>query len=429
MGVFSNKRYYKPGKGVEKDVPEKNAFFRFFELYGRKFWRFIQVNLIYLVVLLPMLMTVYASVYDTLYKIFEQWGYTGSYATYTQGDLTVTAKAPGASGNDFVLDVDADRFGTYTVTLYTDRGAAAKDSSNTVDTWFTLEGISTIDELAAYENDYVTFTGSGPLEVIHDAQLLGGDGLMSMFTPLLYLTMLYYEHVPTSIQILLFVLSVLLYGPAKCGITYVLRNFSRQTHSWISDIWDKARENWKQGMLFGIIDCIIAALVVFNMTYRPSQETATLVQISKYLTLLLAMFYVFMRKYIYLMIVTVRLNLRSLVKNSWLLAFIGIFRNAFSGLANLLIWVIAYLLIMAVHPFFEILFLGLFIYSFTSFLSISASYPLIDRYLVKPIEAMQTEEAAKLAEVEGEGPSSVEDKERNSGNSELSEPKRDTNLF
>ena len=53
MGLFSYKSYYKPGKGIEKDAPEKNAFFRFFEIYGRKFWRFIEVNAIYLLILLP----------------------------------------------------------------------------------------------------------------------------------------------------------------------------------------------------------------------------------------------------------------------------------------------------------------------------------------------------------------------------------------
>mgnify|MGYP002861365559 CR=1 FL=1 len=400
MGLFSNQRYYKPGKGVDKDAPEKNAFFRFFEIYGRKFWRFIEVNLVYLVVLLPILLAVYAEVYDTLFTVFEEWGYTGTCASFTQGNLTVPVKEPGASGNDFVLDVDADKNGTYTVTLYTDRGAAAEHTSNTIDTWFQLENVATVEELAAYENSYVTFTGSGPLEVIHDASFSGGDGLMSMFTPLLYLTMLYYAHVPAFIRTMLLIFSVLAYGPARCGITYVLRNYSRESHSWISDIWDKAKENWKQGMLFGVIDCLIAVLIVFNMTYTPSPELATVVRVSKYLTLLLAMFYVFMRKYIYLMIVTVSLNLRSLIKNAWLLAFIGIFRNFFSGLGNLLIWVVAYLLIMAVHPFFEILFLGLFIYSFTNFISISACYPLIDKYLVKPIAAMQATENAQTAVLE-----------------------------
>ena len=70
MGLFSNKSYYKPGKGVEKDAPQKNAFFHFFELYGRKFWRFIEVNFIYLLVLLPILLAVYTEVYDTMSTTF-----------------------------------------------------------------------------------------------------------------------------------------------------------------------------------------------------------------------------------------------------------------------------------------------------------------------------------------------------------------------
>lgn len=418
MALFSNKRYYKPGKGVEKDAPEKNAFFKFFELYGRKFWRFIEVNLIYLVVLLPILMAIYAQVYDVTYTQFEKRGYTGSYATYTDGNMTVTAKTPGATGNDYVLDIDGDKYGTYTVTLYTDRGAAAKDQSNTVDTWFILEKVGTVEELAAYDNDYVEFSGSGPMKAGKELHLSGGDGMMSLFTPLLYLTMIYYARVPIPFQALLLILSVLCYGPCRCGITYVLRNFSRQSHSWLSDIWDKAKENWKQGMLFGVIDCLVAYLVVFNLTFQPTGDIAAVMKIVKYVTLLAAMFYVFMRKYIYLMIVTVNLNIRSIVKNSWLLAFIGIYRNFFSGLANLLIWVVAYLLIMLVHPFMEILFLGLLIYSFTGFLSISACYPLVDKYLVKPIEEMLK---AQEAEAAGETPEQLPQ--------EAEKPQRDTTLF
>lgn len=417
MALFSNKRYYKPGKGVEKDAPEKNAFFKFFELFGRKFWRFIEVNLIYLVVILPILMAIYAQVYDVTYTEFEKKGYTGTCASYTDGNMTVTAKTPGASGNDYVLDIDGDKYGTYTVTLYTDRGTAAADEDNTIDTWFILEKVGTVEELAAYDNDYVEFSGSGPLKAGKELQLSGGDGMMSLFTPLLYLTMIYYARVPIPFQFLLLLLSVLCYGPCKCGITYVLRNFSRESHSWLSDIWDKAKENWKQGMLFGVIDCLVAYLVVFNLTFQPTGDIASMMKIVKYVTLLAAIFYVFMRKYIYLMIVTVNLNIRSIVKNSWLLAFIGIYRNFFSGLANLLIWVVAYLLIMAVHPFMEILFLGLLIYSFTGFLSISACYPLVDKYLVKPIEEMMK---AQEAEAAGENPEALPEEEK---------PQRDTTLF
>ncbi len=431
MGLFSYKSYYKPGKGVEKDAPKKNAFFHFFELYGRKFWRFIEVNFIFLLVMLPILLAVYTEVYDTMYTTFQRLGYTGTYASYTNGDLTVTAKDPGASGNDYTLDITQDKNGTFTVKLYTDRGEAAKDSSNTIDTWFTLEGVSTIDELTAYDNDYVTFSGSGPLKTIREASLSGGNGLMSLFTPLLYLAMLYYQYVPMPIQVILLIASVLCYGPAKCGVTYVLRNYSRESHSWLSDIWDKAKENWKQGMFFGVLDCLVAALVIFNLTFRPTAEMAAIMRVCKYVTLLVGMFYAFMRKYIYLMIVTVKLNLRSIIQNAWLLAFIGIFRNFFSGLANLLLWIVAYVLIMAVHPFLEIVLLGMFLYSFTNFLSISACYPLVDKYLVKPIEEMQAQEKAKAAQEAGETMEEEEAPAEEAADEDKYETPaiRDTNLF
>lgn len=46
-GLFGN--YTKEGPGVEKDEPKKPPFVRFFQLYFRKFWQLIQLNLIFVV--------------------------------------------------------------------------------------------------------------------------------------------------------------------------------------------------------------------------------------------------------------------------------------------------------------------------------------------------------------------------------------------
>jgi uncharacterized membrane protein YesL len=51
MGLFGG--YDKNGPGVSKNEPEKKAFFRFFELYFRKFWKLMVANLLYVVVSLP----------------------------------------------------------------------------------------------------------------------------------------------------------------------------------------------------------------------------------------------------------------------------------------------------------------------------------------------------------------------------------------
>ena len=49
-GLFN---YSKPGPGVDKDAPKKKRFFYFFELYGRKFWKLIELNLLYLLCCIP----------------------------------------------------------------------------------------------------------------------------------------------------------------------------------------------------------------------------------------------------------------------------------------------------------------------------------------------------------------------------------------
>ena len=44
VGFFD---YSKPGPGIEKDAPEKAAFFVFMDIYFRKFWNLIKINLLY----------------------------------------------------------------------------------------------------------------------------------------------------------------------------------------------------------------------------------------------------------------------------------------------------------------------------------------------------------------------------------------------
>ncbi len=53
MSLFSN-RYTKVGPGVHKDEPQKNRFFYYFELLGRKFFDICKLNLVFLLSVLPL---------------------------------------------------------------------------------------------------------------------------------------------------------------------------------------------------------------------------------------------------------------------------------------------------------------------------------------------------------------------------------------
>ncbi len=53
MGFLGFGNYSKPGKGVDKNAPEKRGLFKFFEFYFRKFWQIMNVALIYFFAAIP----------------------------------------------------------------------------------------------------------------------------------------------------------------------------------------------------------------------------------------------------------------------------------------------------------------------------------------------------------------------------------------
>ena len=54
-GFFGLFNYEKEGPGISKDAPKKKTFIVFFETFFRNFWKFININLVYAVVSLPVI--------------------------------------------------------------------------------------------------------------------------------------------------------------------------------------------------------------------------------------------------------------------------------------------------------------------------------------------------------------------------------------
>lgn len=52
--------YEKTGVGIPKNAPKKKGILRFFELFFRKFWKLIEVNLLYSVFFIPLVLALYA---------------------------------------------------------------------------------------------------------------------------------------------------------------------------------------------------------------------------------------------------------------------------------------------------------------------------------------------------------------------------------
>ena len=57
-------------------------------------------------------------------------------------------------------------------------------------------------------------------------------------------------------------------GPATAGLTYVLRNFAREEHSWVvSDFFEQCKKNLKQGLIVGNLNLLIWVVLVYDFLF------------------------------------------------------------------------------------------------------------------------------------------------------------------
>lgn len=63
MGLFYS--YKKSGSGVEKDAPKKKGIALYFEIFIRKFWKLLEVNMLYSLFFIPLLLAGYAFFFMT----------------------------------------------------------------------------------------------------------------------------------------------------------------------------------------------------------------------------------------------------------------------------------------------------------------------------------------------------------------------------
>ncbi|MDR0325639.1 MAG: DUF624 domain-containing protein [Oscillospiraceae bacterium] len=315
-GFFGLFDFTKPGKGVDVNAPPKKAFFRFWELYWRKFSRFILLNLLAFLFLLPIV--------TLAFQAFNAWLY-----------------------------------GMMSESAITEMLLGAEEGENTI-----VFGI---------------------LQSI----------LMSASFSL-----------PAPVALFLLAISVVFYGPAMCGMTYILRNFSREEHAWLSDFFVQMKKNFAQGVALGLLELLAISLLFFNITTQAVEDAGWLsasLPLIQYISIFLLVIILFTRQYTYAMAVTFDLKFPVIIKNSFAFAFIGLFRNI-----GVLLFQAALIFAVLFVPYADIILMPFFFFSLTGFLAIFATFPLINKHMLLP--AMERKRAAEEAGEQdketdnGEGP-------------------------
>lgn len=184
-------------------------------------------------------------------------------------------------------------------------------------------------------------------------------------------------------------LLALTWGWQNVGSTYVLRSIVRSEPVYIwSDYFYAIKKNLKQGFIFGIIDFVIIAVLTFDIMWFSGNTGSFAQDLMYFCAVGLALLYVFMRFYLYIMLITFDLSYWKLLKNALIFTTIGIKRNIVGGLGIVFMAALNIALIIFFMPMGVAvpLILPLFYFmSFSSFISVYTAYPSIQKYMIDPI--------------------------------------------
>lgn len=130
-------------------------------------------------------------------------------------------------------------------------------------------------------------------------------------------------------------ITIFTFGIVNVGTAYIQRNMvsGEPVFVW-QDFWYAVKRNWKQAIPFGIIDVAVSILLGTNIMFYVTNLDAFINQMLFWVTVVLSILYFFMRYYVYLQMVTFKLTVFKILKNSLVFALIGIKRNvmAFIGI-------------------------------------------------------------------------------------------------
>lgn len=132
-------------------------------------------------------------------------------------------------------------------------------------------------------------------------------------------------------------LSLLLipFGFVSVGITNVTRNLARDKHSFgFSDFFDTAKKNWKQSLAAGLINILLTAILLFGIFFYFMSE-GWFAQLGLGVCIVAFAMLAIMKYYMWLLIITFKLPLKSIYLNSFYFIFLNFKNNLIIGMVSL----------------------------------------------------------------------------------------------
>ena len=246
---------------------------------------------------------------------------------------------------------------------------------------------------------YVFFNGpqmptmsSPAYSALMGAQLAGAGGgelltkLMHILPQVNFIT---YNSYASWLPYVLIAVLAITWGWQNTGVTYILRGLVRGDGVFMfSDYFYAIKKNFKQGLILGLMDAGIIIVLIIDFMYTWSARSNYWSYLMFFAVTALIIVYLFMRMYIYLMMITFNISLYKMLKNALIFTALGIKRNLMAGLGILLciaLWAALAFIGLQYNLGFLIFVPALIMFALIAFISVYCAYPVIKKHMIDPI--------------------------------------------
>lgn len=211
-------------------------------------------------------------------------------------------------------------------------------------------------------------------------------------------------------------LTLLTFGLVNVGTAYILRNIAKGEPVFVwHDFWYAIKRNWKQALPFGIIDGIINGVLIFNIFTTVMNTTGFLTSMMFWANIVLVLLYFFMRCYIYVQMVTFKLSVFKIIKNSLIFALLGFKRNIMALLCSIICLVLEFVFFFSLGGLLVPLGVAAplaIMLSFMAYAKVYASYFKIKELMIDPYYEEHPELKVEEPEIEAVMHDDVTERER-----------------
>ena len=238
----------------------------------------------------------------------------------------------------------------------------------------------------------ITNTAYPIMQGISDFESATPADMMMLFTSSIQSNELYITPFIMSIVAVLILIFALTFGLWNVGLAYLMRETVIGNPVFIfSDMKHAIKRNFKQGILFGILDLILLVILYVDFTYLGGLPSSFYADFMYVAIIAISVIYLLMRFYLYLMLITFDIKITKLFKNALIFVVLGLKRSLLAVVWIIIMIFINILIFMLIPPL-GIIFPILYMPAFPLFTTTYAAYPTIKQYMIDPVPQNSVED-------------------------------------